>query len=491
MFNKNLKKYLLGSVLVINSCTVYKGVPNAVNKPINIGNDDNYYEIKKHKSFKTYKNDDTSLLDLSKYIKERPVLYKPQEVNYNKNLQNNFINDLNDGFLRIGILTPAKSSQYVNVSKELKNASHMAIFDNKVSNVILQFYDTDGTINDTKIKTKTALEENVDIIVGPLLSDEVDAVNKVIDKTPVISFTTDTNVLSGNVFSIGFLIDQQIKRLVEYAVLNNKTKFGIITSNSESGKYVLKTFKKYLNKNNVTLVSDVMYENNSKNQQNLLNAVRKVADFDNRKKEYLERKNTLEKEVKDLKQFNEKNYNDAQIAVLEKELEKMDKQITINPPEYDSIFVFADNTNDLIMIGSTLMYYDVAPNKVKYLGLSQLENNKVCNEKAFSGAWYPSISTKYNKKFNSSYKKLFGADPGKMASFAYDAVSFATTISKKGIIKLNNIINPNGFIGINGVFRFKSDGSNDRNIDVKEIVGGRTIKSKIISPAPVNFIKSK
>ena len=46
MFNKNLKKYLLGSVLVINSCTVYKGVPNAVNKPINIGNDDNYYEIK-------------------------------------------------------------------------------------------------------------------------------------------------------------------------------------------------------------------------------------------------------------------------------------------------------------------------------------------------------------------------------------------------------------------------------------------------------------
>ena len=243
MFNKNLKKYLLGSVLVINSCTVYKGVPNAVNKPINIGNDDNYYEIKKHKSFKTYKNDDTSLLDLSKYIKEKPVLYKPQEVNYNKNLQNNFINDLNDGFLRIGILTPAKSSQYANVSKELKNASHMAIFDNKVSNVILQFYDTDGTINDTKIKTKTALEENVDIIVGPLLSDEVDAVNKVIDKTPVISFTTDTNVLSGNVFSIGFLIDQQIKRLVEYAVLNNKTKFGIITSNSESGKYVLKTFK--------------------------------------------------------------------------------------------------------------------------------------------------------------------------------------------------------------------------------------------------------
>ena len=224
-----------------------------------------------------------------------------------------------------------------------------------------------------------------------------------------------------------------------------------------------------------------------------------IAEYDEYKQSVKDRYDYLLK----LKESNPTEYENAfdseqflssedELSFMEKTLSDLEKKLTISGPEYDSIFIFGDDINNVLMIGSSLMYYDVHPDKVQYLGTSQLENPKVYSERAFRGAWYPSVSTKYSGKFDSAYKKYFNRAPIKIASLAYDAVSLVNSLGEnKGTVEQKDILNPNGWTGINGIFRFKYNGSSERNMDIKQVIGGAVEKTRIISPAQLNFLQEK
>ena len=405
-----------------------------------------------------------------------------------------------DGNFRIAVLLPLET-QNAKAAQDLKNAATMALFDAKSDNTIIQIYSTDGTFDGAKAKAKLAYKDGADIIVGPLFADEVKGVKSFIDgNIPIVSFTTDPSVLGKNVYSVGFLMEQQIKRIVKYATSKGKKKFGVIAPKSESGEFVRDYFDIYTNEYGAKVVSNVAYEKNSKE---LMNAVKELANFDNRKEEY----NSYKKAVKDrynyllkLKEKDEQKFlaafdkeqfksSEDELAALEKELDNLEKKMTVSEPEFDAVFIFGDDINDVVMIGSALMYYDVHPDKVKYLGTAQLENAKVYNERAFRGAWFPSVSTKYSGKFETAYKKYFNREPIKIASLAYDSISLVNSIGEsKGYLDKKDLLNPNGWTGINGSFRFKADGASERNMDIKEVVGGASVKTKVISPAETNFL---
>jgi branched-chain amino acid transport system substrate-binding protein len=46
------------------------------------------------------------------------------------------------------------------------------------------------------------------------------------------------------------------------------------------------------------------------------------------------------------------------------------------------------------------------------------------------------------------------------------------------------LTNPSGFAGIDGVFRFKPDGTNERGLAVRRVAAGG---GQIVSPAPRSF----
>ena len=405
-----------------------------------------------------------------------------------------------DGNFRVALLLPL-GTQNAKVAQDLKNAATMALFDTKSDNTIMQIYPTDGTYDSAKVKAKIAYKDGADVIVGPLFADEVKGVKSAVGgDIPVVSFTTDPSAIGKDVYSIGFLMEQQIKRIVEYATEKGKTKFGIIVPNSESGKLIQEYFETYTPMYGAEIVTDVSYNKNSKD---LMNAVKEVSGFDERKEEYDAYKKAVKERYEYLLKLRDRNVekfatafdkeqfssSEDEISALEKELGDLEKKMTISGPKFDSVFIFGDDINDVVMIGSALMYYDVHPDKVKYLGTAQLENPKVYNERAFRGAWFPSVSTKYSGKFDVAYKKYFNRDPIKIASLAYDSISLVNSIGEgKGYLDGKDLLNPNGWTGINGIFRFKADGASERNMDIKEVVGGATVKTKIISPAKTNFL---
>ncbi|MGN0929622.1 MAG: penicillin-binding protein activator [Alphaproteobacteria bacterium] len=403
-----------------------------------------------------------------------------------------------DSNLRVAVILPLTGNAS-SVANDLKNAATMALFNLNSDNIILQFYDSEGTSTGAKEATLKATEDNANIIVGPLFADEVASAKKVAN-APIISFTTDQSVLSKNVFSIGFLIEQQIKRIVEYSIENGYKRFAIIVPDNETGNFMINNFKKYVKSFDGEVVITKAYKNK---KEDLMKSVKEISNFDERSNEYKQYMSDAKARLQYLVSLKSKPddteylsaYDDTQylstddeIAFLENIIEELSKKTTISDPDYDSIFIYGDDINDVIMIGSSLMYYDVHPDRIKFLGTSQLENTKIYGERAFNKAWYPSVSTKYSGKFNQAYKEHFGTTPNKIASLAYDAVSLIGIISQEGNIDTSDILNPNGWTGINGIFRFNRDGSSERNMDVKQIVGGGITKTKVISPANVNFL---
>ena len=81
----------------------------------------------------------------------------------------------------------------------------------------------------------------------------------------------------------------------------------------------------------------------------------------------------------------------------------------------------------------------------------------------------------------------FNADPTRIATLSYDAVSLAAALARtQGASRYSDqvLTNNSGFNGADGVFRFRGDGQNERGLAVLQI-GNGTVST--ISPAPRNF----
>jgi hypothetical protein len=73
------------------------------------------------------------------------------------------------------------------------------------------------------------------------------------------------------------------------------------------------------------------------------------------------------------------------------------------------------------------------------------------------------------------------------SSLAYDAVSLVAALVKtqaEGRFSVETLTNPSGFVGVDGIFRFRRDGTSERGLAVMEIRDGTT---RAISAAPRAF----
>jgi hypothetical protein len=88
------------------------------------------------------------------------------------------------------------------------------------------------------------------------------------------------------------------------------------------------------------------------------------------------------------------------------------------------------------------------------------------------------------RSFASRYRTKFNQDPVRIASVAYDAVSLAAGLSKAygaNRFTASSLTSTAGFTGVDGLFRFKPNGLNERGLVVLKASGG------IVSPANKAF----
>lgn len=124
---------------------------------------------------------------------------------------------------------------------------------------------------------------------------------------------------------------------------------------------------------------------------------------------------------------------------------------------------------------------------IKLLGSSQFEDERLFNAAEMQGGWFATAPKTYRDKFEKRFTANFDAKPLKISSLAYDAAAFSYVMlsnSPDGKMSKNSLIDPVGFTGITGTFRFTQDGSNQRALSIFEIRDGRMVE---ISPARNGF----
>ncbi len=347
----------------------------------------------------------------------------------------------------ISMLLPMTGPQSI-IGKDMQNAALMALKDQPEKNMRLLFFDTKGNPEGAQNAYQWAKAQNSDLILGPVFSNEVSALNiPFLSASPVLSYTSDSTVLDGQKSSFAMLIPNQIDTIIHQACLEGKQRVAVLGSESKTGQIVMNSLDDALKKcPQMKLEKYGLYGETEENlTPAILNILPKIVDP--------KKKNPTEEE----------------------------KQILATPMqerlEFDFLIIFEDGIR-LSQAMAILAFYDVTPQIVP---IYTLASTKALKDKALNGVLFADLPDQQNAVFTKRYWDTFGKRPSSLASLAYDSVQWAGTQSFQETLNLQTLKNQNSYQGIDGLIRLNNDGTNTRGLRIVQKQGRQ---AKEIIPAP-------
>jgi ABC-type branched-subunit amino acid transport system substrate-binding protein len=341
-----------------------------------------------------------------------------------------------DGQVRIALILPLTAQGNAGLAAQsMKNAAEMALAEFKVSNVQLLVKDDGGSPQGAQSAAQQAILEGAEIIVGPLFAQSVSAAGQVARSRniPVIAFSTDASVAARGAYLLSFLPETDVRRIVSYAASRGKRSFAALMPDNAYGTVVEAAFQQEVARHGGRVVVLEKYPHDA---NRTAEAVRRV----------------------------------AQAA-----------------SQIDSIFI-PDSPDAVPQVVQALAANGVDLKRVQLLGTGLWgDDTRISSEKLLDGGWYPSPEQTGFRNFSGRYRARYGQDPVRTATLAYDAVALVAALVKtQGMQRFSEqvLTNPSGFAGIDGVFRFRPEGTNERGLAVLRVTpsGGQ-----VISPAPKSF----
>jgi ABC-type branched-subunit amino acid transport system substrate-binding protein len=154
---------------------------------------------------------------------------------------------------------------------------------------------------------------------------------------------------------------------------------------------------------------------------------------------------------------------------------------------FDAIFLPEGGTM-LRSIAPILLGKGVDTKQVRLLGTGLWDDPAVAKDSSLIGGWYSVPPQDQRQNFISRYQQLYTNKPPRIATLAYDGVALASTLSRGSPGRRytkETISDPNGFSGIDGIFRFLPNGFTERGLAVMEIAPNGQLL--IASPAANTF----
>ncbi len=343
---------------------------------------------------------------------------------------------IGSGQVRIGLILPLSAPSNAGVAAtSLKNAAEMALADFKEPNIQLLVKDDGGTPQGAQLGAQQAIDEGAELIIGPLFAQSVSAVGSVARtrNIPVIAFSTDASVAARGVYLLSFLPEADVKRIVDFAGLRGKRSFAALLPENGYGSVVEAAFQQEVARRGGRVVALQRYP---LDPGRMADPVKRVAQARN---------------------------------------------------QIDTIFI-PDN-EDAPRITQMLSTEGVNIKRVQILGTGLWgDDSRIFGSADLNGAWYAAPESAGFRGFASRYRARFGQEPVRTAALAYDAVALVAALVKQqpGPQRFSEqtLTSPSGFAGIDGIFRFRNDGTNERGLAVLRVAPNA---GQVISPAPRTF----
>lgn len=370
---------------------------------------------------------------------------------------------------------------------DLFKAAQMAVFDAGDTPLVLLPRDTGGTPEGARKAAAHAVADGASLIIGPLFSGSAAALGNA-SAVPVLAFSNDRNVRARNLWLFGFLPEQNIDRIVSQSIGQGFTRFAALLPDNADGARIGKVFAARVARYGGTLVRVESYRADAKD---MFAPVRAIADFDRRKAAHAAEEKRLADAARALAppETTEAGLFEA-VKEIAPELyaahETLQRAETLGDIPYDAVFM-PEGGLAVRNLAPLLPYFDIDPRRVKFIGTGLWDDPSLGNEPPLQGAWYAAPDPTLWHGFARRFADRFGRKPVRLSSLAYDAVSLAArlhAIRPDAPFRRDILTDPNGFSGIDGIFRLTADGANARGLAVQEIGG-----SRLIDAAPASFVE--
>ena len=112
----------------------------------------------------------------------------------------------------------------------------------------------------------------------------------------------------------------------------------------------------------------------------------------------------------------------------------------------------------------------------------------LASSSAMRGAWFSAVTDARYRQFVTSYQTRFGEEPYRIATLGYDAVLLALRIAREWQpgrdFPTGRMLATDGFLGLDGPFRFRSTCIGERAMEVRQVGNGSI---SVVDPAPTRF----
>jgi ABC-type branched-subunit amino acid transport system substrate-binding protein len=124
---------------------------------------------------------------------------------------------------------------------------------------------------------------------------------------------------------------------------------------------------------------------------------------------------------------------------------------------------------------------------VQLLGSGLWDTPEIGGDPALVGGWFASSPPEARQDSERRYNATYGHNPPRLASLGYDAAALAAVLARGQAgepFSQQAILNPSGFTGVDGLFRFTPNGLVQRGLAVLQVEPQGT---SVVSPAPQSF----
>lgn len=372
--------------------------------------------------------------------------------------------------IRIALLLPL-SGPAADVGNDLLNAAALALFDAYDPRLALLPFDTGGTADGARLAAGQALEQQPEIVIGPLFSGGVKAVASLFaaENIPLIGLSNDASAAADGVWLMGFMPDQEVERIIAFALSQGHERLAGLIPQSAYGDRVMEGFGASVQAHGGEIVSLMRFEPDA---DLLSDPIRRLARYDARHAAW-------QAEVRALEALGD----DLSLEIL-KQLKTGE---TIGDPGFEAVLIAAGDPL-LRSIAPLLPFYEIDPASVKFLGTGLWDEPQLAREPPLQGAWFPAPDPTLPRRFMARFEDAYGHTPPRIATLGYDAMALVALLARNPVSseRFNRAAfrDPAGYAGLDGPFRFRGSGIAERRLAIIEIGrGGFTV----IDPAPRGF----
>ena len=313
------------------------------------------------------------------------------------------------------------------IGTSISNAARLALLDSGDQTIELKIYDSSQ--GGAAAAASRAIADGNRLILGPLLADEVRAAAPVARqaRVPVIAFSNDESVAGDGVYILGFTPRQSIARVVQYARSRGAERFGALIPTGVYGQRATQGLMGALQASGGALGAIETFDRSAASVRTAVNALNAKGRF------------------------------------------------------------------DAVLIGDSSRIAAQAANSIKagqrLLGTELWANDRAIGTSArLRGSWFAAAPDARFDQLVTRYRARYGKTPYRLGSLGYDAVLLTVRAARSWQVgrpfPQRILTDKDGFVGVDGIFRFGRNGVAERSLEVREVTAAGT---KIVLPAATAF----